>query len=107
MKEIKVKYEKHPDYRMLPVGGAFGSINPQGMVVCDFYLERFPTPDKTTLVIDESTGNLDETKSNEDDKLLVRELSVGIVMQPDIARLIGEWLIKKSDEYNQLIGKKP
>lgn len=99
MPEIKLKYEKNRDYRIIPISGAFGSINPQGMVVCDLYLERLPAPPEITLSIDEEAGTMTETKIEKYSQPIIRELSFGMVMTPEVAKALGEWLLKKHEEY--------
>ena len=99
MPEIKVQYKKDHDYKIIPVSGAFGSINPQGMVICDLYLEKLPAPPEITLSIDEEAGTMIENKSENSSQSIVRELLFGMAMTPAVAKAIGEWLIKKNDEY--------
>lgn len=106
MAEIKIKYQKSDDYKIHPITGAFGSLNPQGLVICDFYLEKISNPDETVLSFDETTGNLISEKKDEEKKSIIREFLVGIALQPEISRTIGEWLIQRADEYKKLSEKK-
>ena len=40
MSEIKIAFKKTPDYRIIPVTGAWGGVNPQGEIIFDLFVER-------------------------------------------------------------------
>ncbi len=90
--EIAVYYIKTKDYRMIPATGAWGGISPNGEVVINFYVEQKAIPKKTTLEVTEE-GKIGKEKSIGGDDY-VREMQVGIVLRPDIAYSIGQFLIR-------------
>ena len=90
--EIEVYYTKAEDYRMIPATGAWGGISPNGEVVFSFYVEQKAVPEKMTLQVTEE-GKAAKEKSIGGDNF-VREMQVGIVLRPDIAYSIGQFLIR-------------
>ncbi len=59
-------------------------------------MEHEALPDSVNIEIDMETGNFNE-KENKTEKKIIRELQCSVVMRPDIAKSVGEWLIKHSD----------
>jgi hypothetical protein len=99
--EISVKFGKSQDYRMVPATGVLGGINPQGELVCNFFVEYSETPERIRLTLDGKGGISSENK--EPEMLdLVRELQVGVVLRPDIARSIGKWMIAQSERMSPM-----
>ena len=94
-KTLEVKFEKSPDFKIVPATGAWGGPTPQGELLCNFYVEYTEIPESIKLEI--TDGFSKETERIPTD-LLVRELQIGIIMRPDIAKSIGEWLIKNAEE---------
>lgn len=90
--EIAVYYTKAKDYRMIPATGAWGGISPNGEVVFNIYVEQKAVPEKMILQVTEEGKAGKEKKIGGDD--YVREMQVGIVLRPDIAYSIGQFLIK-------------
>ena len=37
MPEIKITFRKAPDYRIIPVTGAWGGVNPQGEIIFELH----------------------------------------------------------------------
>jgi hypothetical protein len=101
-KEIKISFVKSKDFKFLPATGAWGGPNPQGEIVCNFFMEHRSYPEELKVHLDSKTGKIKKEALSEGP--LIRELQVGIVMRPDIARAVGEWLVKQSD---QVIFKTP
>lgn len=94
MKEvIKIKFRKSNDYKMIPATGVWGGLSPNNEVVFDFFIEKHVNPEFIELEI-ENGKKVGEKKKGE--KAFIREAQVGIVLRPDIAYAIGEWLIEKA-----------
>ena len=102
MPEIKIQFKKTQDYRIIPITGAWGGINPQGEIVFDLFVERMEVPESIQMKIEPGRPPLEVRREGE---AHVRECQVGIVVRPDIARSIGEWLIQKATEANAGIVK--
>lgn len=94
--EVKVSFNKSPDYRLLPVTGAWGGPSLTSEIVVDFYVDKGAMPDNITLVID-SLGPVEEKERSDSDHQTVREVLVGLVMRPDIALVIGNFLVEKAN----------
>ncbi len=95
MPEIKIQFKKAPDYRIIPITGAWGGVNPQGEIVFDLFVERLEVPESVRMRVEPGRPPLEIGRDGE---MHVRECQVGVVVRPDIARSIGEWLIQKATE---------
>lgn len=94
-KKISITYEKSPDCKSVAATGIYGGPNPQGEIICNFYLEEQALP-KGYLIVDETTG---EVIKEEIDSFVEarREVQVTVVLRHDIAKKIGQWMIEKAD----------
>jgi len=92
--EIKIYFEDSPHYRLIPVTGAWGGPNPTGEIVVDFFVERTEPPEVLTLEIDEFGKPEEKERSTQ---RTIRERQVGLVLRPDIALSIGNFLIEKAN----------
>jgi hypothetical protein len=102
--EIKVKYEYAPDYRKIPATGAWGGLSPNAEVIINFYVEFKTKPESATLHVDEN-GHIKEEIQEQDDINLTRELLMGLVLRPDIAKSIGSFLIKHAEMAQEAIAQ--
>ena len=93
-KEIKIYFSKAKDYKIIPANGAWGGISPEGSIIFDLFIEKNELPDYIELEINDGKGKAKEI--NKKKKKIVRESQIGIVLKPDIAYSIGEWLIDKA-----------
>ena len=95
-KLIEVNYDKSKDYRTVSAQGAYGGVTPAGDIIAHFFIEHEQVPDGVKLIVDEDGKRKGEKKITEE-LILTRELQIGVVMNPHIAQVIGNWLIKKSE----------
>ena len=95
---IEVIYSKSSEYRTFHVSGAYGGPTPNGEIMCSFYIESSIVPDKINLTISNGKVIKEEPIFIEKSQRLERELQCGIIMNPQSAKIIGEWLIKHADE---------
>ena len=93
MKNIKIHYLESKDYRMIPVTGAHGGISPNGEVIIDLYVERKEAPKSVDLEIDDTGKSKEIRRYNQRH---IREKQIGLVIRPDIALIIGKFLIDKA-----------
>jgi len=92
--EVKIVYRRAPDYRLLPATGAWGGPSVNGEIVVNFFVDRVQEPDSVILVVEEHSGTGTEKPLPPPQN--VREMLVGVVMRPDIALSIGQFLVDKA-----------
>ncbi len=95
MSEIKIIFKKAPDYRIIPATGAWGGVNPQGEIVFDLFVEKLEIPESIRIKVEPGRP---PTEIAREGQVHVRESQIGVVVRPDIARSLGEWLIQKANE---------
>jgi hypothetical protein len=102
-KKVLVEYSKSKDYRIVAATGAWGGLSPQGEIICNLFVEQTVQPEKIEITLDAQGKVVDESIINRS-KLFhyTRELQIGVVMRPDIAKTIGQWLIDQSDKISPL-----
>lgn len=93
-KELKISFVKTPHYQLVPVTGAWGGPNVSGEIIIDFYLDRTTVPEEVVMLVDEGGTVAEKSRSPQQ---TIRELQVGMVMRPDIALVIGNFLIEKAN----------
>ena len=99
-KEIFIKYERKPDCQTVAATGAWGGANPQGEIVCNFFVEHVSMPEDSKIIIDLNTGEVVREEISES-SVTIREIQVRVVMRPDIAKVVGQWLVDKSGEVTE------
>lgn len=104
MAQIKVKLKKDSEYRIIPASGVWGGITPHGTVYFDIVIEKPEAPELTVINIDEGTGQRVEAVQEPKEPYVERILMTGVMVRPEIARAIGNWLIEKADEA-EMLGK--
>jgi hypothetical protein len=94
MKDVlKITFEKSNEYKVIAATGAWGGLSSNNEVVFDFFIEKHEIPKFIELEIKngKKVGEKQELENT-----IIRELQVGVVLRPDIAHSIGEWLIEKA-----------
>jgi hypothetical protein len=102
MPEINIKYAKSIDYKMVSISGVWGGADPQGNVTCEFYLEKVDHPDSVKITVDDESKVVKEEPQKKGKEELVREIQVGMSLNPQLARSIGQWLVKKADDFEKM-----
>ena len=95
--KIVFKYEKVPDYRDIPVNGVWGGPTARGDIHMQLFAEYSATP---VTVTHEISGNTlgPETRRDLGGATFTRHLLVGVLMSPQNARSIAQWLLGKAEE---------
>ena len=94
--EIKVHQVKSGLFRNIHVSGAFGGMTPQGDLHVALYSERTPIAQEITLMVGQDGTFVDEDREKRIQREgLLRELEVGLVMSPEVAEVIGQWLMER------------
>lgn len=87
--------------------GSFGGVSAQGSVVAHLYIEYPAMPNSASIKIDEESGQVLEHLMEVRRNHHVREVVSSIVMTPEIARALGDWLRQQADKAENLaLGKK-
>ncbi len=94
MPELKIAFKKALGYRIIPVTGAWGGVNPQGEIIFDLFVERLEV-ESVRVRVEPGRPPVETAREGE---ILVRESQIGVVVRADIARSLGEWLIQKAQE---------
>jgi hypothetical protein len=105
MQKVRVRAKRDEGHRIISASGVWGGVTPQGMIYFDMFLEKPETPAETLITIDEKTGQRMEQPVLAEEPCLERLLLMGIMVRPEVARSIGQWLIDKADEAG--IGEHP
>ena len=88
---IQIKFDKSKNYNMHAATGAWGGIGHHGEIICHFYVEYQQFPDDLKIIIGENSKITKEDRSLPDK--FVREIQCTVVMRPDIAKSVAEWLL--------------
>jgi hypothetical protein len=92
---MEIIFSRAEGYRLVPATGAWGGVSPQGEIIVDLYVEQRQNPER--MEVEVRKGELIEEKRYPHPQPIIRESQVGIVLRPDIAKTIGEFLIKFAD----------
>ncbi|OPX94090.1 MAG: hypothetical protein A4E62_02165 [Syntrophorhabdus sp. PtaU1.Bin002] len=101
MPDIHILYRTAKEYRSLPVSGVYGGISPQGMIHADLFIEKADAPESTVMRVNETTGEAFELSRSPEQQPMVREFLVGLVMRPEVAKAIGQWLVQQAGQMEQ------
>ena len=109
---VKVHFIKDSSYRAYYADGVWGGPTPKGMVSMSIYSERMPIPKKILYRFVDSEehgtkigvqlGKAEEIKSKED---IIRQVHCELIMNPEVAESIGNWLKKIAKEIKEDITK--
>ena len=105
VKEISFEYRISPNYSVFNINGIHGGLNGAGEIIANFFVERAPIPKKVKHQVNDD-GSLGKEISREGIESIIRYVMLGVSMNPNEARSIGEWLISKADQYELLLKKK-
>jgi hypothetical protein len=103
MAKVKVRSKKEEGHRIITASGVWGGVTPHGMIYFDMFIEKPEAPAETLITVDERTGERHETVETPVEPYIERLLVMGVMVRPEIARSIGQWLMEKADEA-ELVG---
>ncbi len=97
MQKIKFNYVFDKTYNPHFIIGVHGSINPNNLIVMNFFNERIPLPNSTTYELSESGEIKKETAVNspvsEENTIdIIRFIETGITLDINSAKQIRDWL---------------
>ena len=97
---ITFDYIKGQCFRVIHVDGAQGGVGPRGLIQVAVFSERWPIPQKSTHAFDQNTAKLGEeiVSKRVSRDAVVREVEAELIMTPETAMIIAEWLKTKVKE---------
>jgi hypothetical protein len=98
-KKVKFVFKKSEGYQTHYVNGAFGGITPRGDVLCHLFFEHRDLPAEEEMTFEE--GELKPQEKDLADIEIIRDLKVGIIMTPEQAENLANWLLSRVDEINK------
>lgn len=98
--EIEFFFEFDPTYRIVAANGVWGGITPRGDIQLDFFVERQGVPEiiKHEFTEQGTLGNITDRKP---EPRFIRRLQVGILLSPDKADSIANFIKEKVAEFNE------
>ncbi len=102
--KMKFKYIFDDDYNPKYANGAYGGLTPRGEIVVNFFFERTALPKSQTHEITEKGILGDEIDSDPKDlkRSIIRYVDTGIIVNPETAKIIIDWLQKKVETLEKL-----
>lgn len=97
--KIKFIYRKSEEYKTYFSNGALGAISPRGDFEFNLFFEHGELPKEE--VMDIEGGQLKPEDEIITDLTIIRDLKVGIIMTPQQAENLGNWLISRVEEYRK------
>ena len=94
MDALKIKYKFDKNYNPKYSNGVIGGINPLGEIIMNFYLERRPLPNSTTISVKEGLPTSDVINVEPDDfgNTMIRFVDNGTILNYSTAKEIHRWL---------------
>jgi hypothetical protein len=102
-KRVHYDYIKSNQFRVLHADGAWGGLTSGGYINMNFYAERPPIPRQTShdLSPDGSLQEIEELR-NVRDAFAIREIEASIIMHPNAAARLRDWLDAKIREWDEI-----
>ena len=95
MKKMKIEYTKSKNYAICPITGVVGSLSPTGFVQCEIFTETAKITSDHELEISELGVPMPQEMHV---KTFTRELQALLLLTPEVAKNIGQWLIRTSEQ---------
>lgn len=97
-KKIKVLFSRSRDYRTVSATGIYGGPTPSGEILCNFFIEHVIFPDELEITLAPTGEKESEKQLFREGKSFIREIQIGVMMSPHVAKSIGEWMIQRAEE---------
>jgi hypothetical protein len=93
--KVKFSFAEDSDYKLHPATGAWGGPTPNGEIAIHFFVELQAFPDEVEMFMDKN-GNQSEGDRKYSGTEFVRRLQTGVVLRPDVALIVGEWIVNNA-----------
>jgi hypothetical protein len=91
---IMIYFSKTKDYKILFATGAWGGVSPSGDIAFDLFIDKNDNPEYLKYQVD--TNKAKEVERGK--QKFIRESQIGVILKPDVAYTIGNWLVSKAKE---------
>jgi len=102
LKKLKFVYKETQSYRQIAATGVVGGPVPTGDILCNFFLEHRAIPDSIDISFEKPEEPIEVPFYPQGKDAYIRELQVGIILNPKVAKSVGEWLIKLADDMTKI-----
>ena len=99
-KKVKFVFKKSEGYQVHYVNGAFGGITPRGDILYHLFFEHRDLPAEEEMTFEEGELKKPQEKDLADIEI-IRDLKVGIIMTPEQAENLANWLFSRVSEINK------
>jgi hypothetical protein len=104
-RRIEFHYLKSNLFRVIKVDGVFGGVNASTDIQMSLFNERQSIPKSIVVETSEDGTSQKEIKRTYDKEGIVRELDVGLLMSPAVARSIAHWMLEKADIVEKMVNE--
>lgn len=103
-KELKIQIKRIGSETVFPTMGALGSVNSDGASISvHLYYEQATLTSATHHIIDdEGVADIRQGREEPRESHMTRFIHSSLILTPKAARVIGEWLIKKSEDAGEV-----
>lgn len=97
--KVRFIYKKPDEHQTHFVNGAYGAINLRGDFEFNLFYEHRDMPEEELMSVED--GKLKPEVQNITDVTIIRDIKVGIIMTPQQAETLGNWLLNTIDEFKK------
>lgn len=99
---ISFHYIKSDDFRVVYAEGAHGGPTPRGLLQMSFWSERAPIPRVTVHELQKGRLGPEVRTLRESREGIVRDISVSVLLTPEHARSVRDWLTRHIEQIEAL-----
>lgn len=97
-KKFSIIYTDEPTFKY--ANGAFGSVNGNGDLTINFYVDRPKNYENFSLKMNEKTNQLDQVFNEED---IIREVHTRVIVNINTAKSLADWIGNNVKAYEDMI----
>ncbi|WP_348304348.1 DUF3467 domain-containing protein [Methanothrix sp.] len=97
---VKFIFKKSDNFEMFFVNGAYGGLTPHGDIVCNFFFEYKKMPDFEDAIVS-ADDKLTPIENKVEEIEMLREIKTGIILTPNEAKKLADWLNGKVIEFEK------
>lgn len=104
LSKITAHIVRDPDFKVKATTGLIGGIAPTGEIYCELFVEHVKVPETATIHL---KNNIKISEDNEGhEPSILREVHTALLLSPQHAYGIGEWLMQRAKEVADQMGAK-